>query len=381
MFLLLRIVFWCAVSYVSCSISRYADGYNSTIERPLQPASGTVGFLHCSGWKSRRRPTPIGRALERALLPDGHPLSTVQASHVRLIYSLAKRIQNTKGGGDWDNGNVALWITARGSPGHVEGFVKPIWDRAPDEDDTDLGSRRRWGIHTTRRRLQSRVVSTVPGYRGWVASRRRRPYIGTTQCLAKEDYDPGHSPISWTLQNMTPSTESISFPDVCVDLHWIHNKRAARSSHIYTVEDVLQAAENIPHNVARCGLGGAARVRDGCRTFVSHLPMLYAANEVARSSQSNRFRSKVMIGSKAGEKEFASCHVELQVSDSIVALATTHKMSSSKLAFNFLGAEVAIQCEKIGIEGLKCSHIPGAANVVADFLSRPGRMAKEEFCT
>lgn len=102
MFLLLRIVFWCAVSYVSCSISRYADGYNSTIERPLQPASGTVGFLHCSGWKSRRRPTPIGRALERALLPDGHPLSTVQASHVRLIYSLAKRIQNTKGGGDWD---------------------------------------------------------------------------------------------------------------------------------------------------------------------------------------------------------------------------------------------------------------------------------------
>lgn len=102
MFLLLRIVFWCAVSYVSCSISSYADGYNSTIERPLQPASGTVGFLHCSGWKSRRRPTPIGRALERALLPDGHPLSTVQASHVRLIYSLAKRIQNTKGGEDWD---------------------------------------------------------------------------------------------------------------------------------------------------------------------------------------------------------------------------------------------------------------------------------------
>lgn len=207
------------------------------------------------------------------------------------------------------DGNVALWITARGSPGHVEGFVKPIWDRAPDEDDTDLGSRRRWGIHTTRRRLQSRVVSTVPGYRGWVASRRRRPYIGTTQCLAKEDYDPGHSPISWTLQNMTPSTESISFPDVCVGLHWMHNKRVARSSHIYTVEDVFQAAENIPHNVACCGLGGAARVRDGCRTFVSHLPTLYAANEVARSSQSNRFRSKVMIGSKAGEKEFASCQL------------------------------------------------------------------------
>ena len=47
-------------------------------------------------------------------------------------------------------------------------------------------------------------------------------------------------------------------------------------------------------------------------------------------------------------------------------------------AENFIGAEIAIQCEKIGIEGLKCSHIPGAANTVADYLSRPDRMAKEE---
>jgi hypothetical protein len=55
-----------------------------------------------------------------------------------------------------------------------------------------------------------------------------------------------------------------------------------------------------------------------------------------------------------------------------------HRLASSNPTLNFLGAEVAIQCEKIGIEGLRCSHIPSAANVVADYLSRPDKMAKEE---
>ena len=88
----------------------------------------------------------------------------------------------------------------------------------------------------------------------------------------------------------------------------------------------------------------------------------------------------MLVALKHWAKELSSCHVELQVqSDSIVALATMHKMASSNPTLNFLGAEVAIQCEKIGIEGLKCSHIPGALNVVADdYLRRPDKMAKEE---
>jgi hypothetical protein len=87
----------------------------------------------------------------------------------------------------------------------------------------------------------------------------------------------------------------------------------------------------------------------------------------------------VLLALKHWERELASCQVELQVqSDSVVALATSQKLASSNPTLNFMGAEMAIQCEKIGIEGLKCSHIPGAANTVADFLSRPDRMAKEE---
>lgn len=44
----------------------------------------------------------VSAALERAVLQDGSP--AVQASHVGLIYNLAKRVQHTKGGGDWNSG-------------------------------------------------------------------------------------------------------------------------------------------------------------------------------------------------------------------------------------------------------------------------------------
>lgn len=40
----------------------------------------------------------IAAARERALLPDGSPLSAVQASHVGMVYNLAKRIIHVKGG-------------------------------------------------------------------------------------------------------------------------------------------------------------------------------------------------------------------------------------------------------------------------------------------
>eukprot|EP00435_Cladocopium_sp_Y103_P065381 s228_g27.t1 len=87
----------------------------------------------------------------------------------------------------------------------------------------------------------------------------------------------------------------------------------------------------------------------------------------------------ILLALKHWSRELSSCHVELQVqSDSVVALATMQKMSGAKAALNFIGAEVAIECEAIGVEGLICTHIPGAANGLADYLSRPDRMAKEE---
>lgn len=62
----------------------------------------------------------------------------------------------------------------------------------------------------------------------------------------------------------------------------------------------------------------------------------------------------------------------------MVALATSQRMASSNPSLNFIGAELAITAEQIGIEGFKCTHIPGVANGIADYLSRPDRVAKEK---
>ena len=79
----------------------------------------------------------------------------------------------------------------------------------------------------------------------------------------------------------------------------------------------------------------------------------------------------VLLALKVWKDQLSSCHLELQVqSDSMVALSTSQKLSNPTAALNFIGAEIAIQCEAAGVEGLRVTHIPGVANEVADYLSR-----------
>ena len=60
-------------------------------------------------------------------------------------------------------------------------------------------------------------------------------------------------------------------------------------------------------------------------------------------------------------------------SDSVTALALSQKLSAGggSPGLNFLGSEVALCLEELGVEELRTSHVPGKANVEADFLSRP----------
>eukprot|EP00435_Cladocopium_sp_Y103_P052516 s2172_g16.t1 len=82
----------------------------------------------------------------------------------------------------------------------------------------------------------------------------------------------------------------------------------------------------------------------------------------------------VLVAIKHWSKELRSCNLTLHVqSDSLVALAMTQKLSNSNPALNFFGAELAITCEVAGVEHLKATHIPGAANTTADWLSRPSK--------
>ena len=58
-------------------------------------------------------------------------------------------------------------------------------------------------------------------------------------------------------------------------------------------------------------------------------------------------------------------------SDSVVALAMTKRLSSPSPVINWIGAELAIRCDRHGVKRVITQHIPGNWNVEADWLSRP----------
>lgn len=58
-------------------------------------------------------------------------------------------------------------------------------------------------------------------------------------------------------------------------------------------------------------------------------------------------------------------------SDSTVALAMTAKLSSPSPVINWVGAELALKLEVLGIPKVVGHHIPGQLNTEADWLSRP----------
>jgi hypothetical protein len=57
--------------------------------------------------------------------------------------------------------------------------------------------------------------------------------------------------------------------------------------------------------------------------------------------------------------------------DSTVALAMAAKLSSPSPVINWIGAELALKLEVLGIPKLVGHHIPGQLNQEADWLSRP----------
>jgi hypothetical protein len=92
----------------------------------------------------------------------------------------------------------------------------------------------------------------------------------------------------------------------------------------------------------------------------------------------------ILVGLRLWETRFRGRRLQLPLkSDSTAALALAGKLASASPAFNHLGAEISLQCEKMGLDGLTPSHIAGELNVVADALSRlqaPSPKALPEEC-
>ena len=80
----------------------------------------------------------------------------------------------------------------------------------------------------------------------------------------------------------------------------------------------------------------------------------------------------ILVALKHWGKLLTTVSVAVNVqSDSVTALAMTQRFSNSSPGLNFLGAELEVVCESLGLADLKPIHLPGTANKEADFLSRP----------
>ena len=92
------------------------------------------------------------------------------------------------------------------------------------------------------------------------------------------------------------------------------------------------------------------------------------------SSQGALEAYAILQGVALWRSKLVGCCVTLTVeSDSVVALALTQKLSGKSPALNYIGAELSILAEDAGIEEFRSRHIPGAANIQADYLSRPSK--------
>eukprot|EP00435_Cladocopium_sp_Y103_P039809 s2729_g10.t1 len=96
------------------------------------------------------------------------------------------------------------------------------------------------------------------------------------------------------------------------------------------------------------------------------------------SSQSVLESLAILVALRRWAEKLKGTSVTITVqSDSITALALSQKLAakSSSPGLNFLGAELALCLEELGVEEIKAVHVPGTANREADFLSRPSTWA------
>lgn len=90
------------------------------------------------------------------------------------------------------------------------------------------------------------------------------------------------------------------------------------------------------------------------------------------SSQGPLEAYAVLVALQLWLPKLAGCAVTLTIeADSTVALALTQRWAGKSPALNYIGAEMGIVAEEGGVEEFRSKHIPGAANLEADYLSRP----------
>ena len=127
------------------------------------------------------------------------------------------------------------------------------------------------------------------------------------------------------------------------------------------------------------GLGAVlivnGQVIDAIASPVSEMDAKDLGFELGSSASQGTVEALAMVVAlKHWNNKLAGMTIDLTIqADSVTALSMAQKQSASSPSINFLGAILGILLEKAKIEDLYLVHIPGVANKVADYLSRPSK--------
>lgn len=233
-------------------------------------------------------PEVVAASLSRAKLGDGEYLTAVHASHVGLVYRLARRILHVKGGGDWDQWGGYFTMARHfhntfGS--YTNGNSCSIYGKET-EDDADLGSRRRWRFCGGARGHEGKVVSTIPPNHGRMAPRGGGgAVIRTAFRLTQADERSRHCTIRG-LCNICPvwSTCIASFKvsNIRGITEWLRDEGTTWSGVFPSVESLLQG---IPHCDVDAGCNDdvyASQLRSNDRKAEPFVPFSLAFGLLSR---------------------------------------------------------------------------------------------------
>ena len=315
------ILLGCAGCHVSnpnsCHAIHHRDGGTGT----LSATRSGLEVLHRSMRRSQRRPEAVscttspysGSMLERAQLPEGGFLSAIQASHVGLVYNLARRIVHTRGGGDWDSWKESSPFGDQAAPG-PEGVatqgqdsqtspkaerklkMNNIIDQADDGEFTVQNE-------DTKAAWYQRYLEVVGGWPQEEEEPTMEQLSGVQRRLQVQDTAPyvdfaifvpyGSKALraskfrNYTLTASGYTTKDLPGPSGFIQ--WRACFRILRTTLIMLDAVSLAALHNYEAHVERL-----------TRTFSTAWHLIYSADELARSSHSNRLRSQLLMDLRGG---------------------------------------------------------------------------------
>lgn len=259
-------------------------------------------------------PRVVAASLERAQLQDGSYLSAIQAAHVGLVYNLTRRIVHTRGGGDWDS-----WKES--SPFGDQGAALPEGSMQTSPQVQAMGG-------TERKLKMTNIIDQTDDGEFTVQNEDMKAtwyqkYLEAVGGWPQEEEEPTMEQLSGVLRRVQIQDTA---PYVDFAIFVPYGSKALRASKFrnYTLTANGYVTKDLPgpsgfiqwracYRILRTTLimldavslaalhNYESHVERLTRSFPTAWHLIYSADELARSSHSNRLRSRLLMELKGGK--------------------------------------------------------------------------------